>query len=455
MEHAIFVDDSMIARKTGVIRRVHAGRKLDKAVMKAETPSEYDGKDRRIYLYGTVLPNPSGGYRMWYHNAANRVLYATSIDGVHWERPNLGLVEFEGARDNNILPIRLHSISIVFDEKDSDPNQRYKMLGCGRNPEPIGYCVACSPDGFDWKLYSDNPAILGSDTCTLAHDTQTGEYLAFHKHYNELRGHKRRLVYLSVSPDMQQWSEPVLVMAPDETDDEQTRAEGGINSQYYNMSAFLYGGQWLGLVTHFRYSGTPERTGPEQTGPEQSPHDGPIDVQLVHSRNGRNWDKCEDRSPVIPNGPHPYDAGCILGVANQPVIAGDEMWIYYTAITTTHGGFVPEKEITIARAAWRLDGWVSLAAGAAGGVVETVDVEPKGEALWVNADVGGGELRVEVLDATGAVIRGYGAEDCLPLRENGVRQVVRWQDQNVLPKARPIRLRFLPQNARLFSWWAE
>lgn len=37
----------------------------------------------------------------------------------------------------------------------------------------------------------------------------------------------RRLVYLAVSKDTRNWSEPKLVMAPDEIDDAQTKAQGG------------------------------------------------------------------------------------------------------------------------------------------------------------------------------------------------------------------------------------
>lgn len=60
------------------------------------------------------------------------------------------------------------------------------------------------------------------------------------------------------------------------------------------MAAFRYGSQWLGLVTHFQYIGElPEK------GPRQSGLDGPIGAQLVHSRDGRQWSRCEDRSPVI------------------------------------------------------------------------------------------------------------------------------------------------------------
>ena len=91
-------------------------------------------------------------------------------------------------------------------------------------------------------------------------------------------------------------------------------------------------------------------------------------------------------------GPHKYDAGCILGVSNGVVTVGDEMWAYYTAITTTHGGFVPEKEISIARAAWRVDGFVSLDADGEDGIVETVTLKPAGDQLIVNVDASGGRV---------------------------------------------------------------
>lgn len=445
-EPQLFVDDDMVAKQSGLTRAIHACRKLPKPVLESEFPWEGDDGDSRVYLYGTVLRDAeSGEFRMWY-NRLSRELFATSKDGIHWERPRLGLVDLGGSRENNIVMIKFHSPSFILDSRETDPAKRYKMLGSMGSK---GYGVAFSADGLRWHPYPVNPVLRGSDTCTLAQDPRTQEFLAFHKIHASHRGHSRRLVWLAASRDMQTWSEPRLVMAPDEIDDAQTRADGGLWSEFYNMSAFPRGGQFLGLVTHFRYRGKP----PEE-GPGQSPADGPIDVQLVHSRDGREWRRLAERVPVIPNGPHDYDAGCILGVANQPVIVGDEMWIYYTAINTTHGGSLPKKKITIARAAWRLDGFVSLDAGDEQGVVETIPLQPAGDRLAVNADASKGELRVEVLDASGKPIAGYEAESCVPITEDSVRRPVRWKEKDQLPAGKPIRLRFLMRNAQLFSYAA-
>jgi len=214
------------------------------------------------------------------------------------------------------------------------------------------------------------------------------------------------------------------------------------------MSAFPYAGQWLGMVTHFRYS---RRVA--ETSPGQSPDDGPIDVQLVHSRDGRSWRRCEDRSPVIANGPPPYDQGCVLGVSNLPVVVGDAIWLYYTAITTPHGGAMPTKEITIARAAWRRDGFVSLDAGDREAVVETVPIRLTGNQVYINANAAGGQLTLELLDAAGRPVDGYTSSDCVPIRDSGVGQLVTWRGRQGLPAGTtPVCLRFYFRNCSLFSY---
>ena len=445
-EPQIFVDDVLIAKKAGVVRQAHSCRKLDAPVMASREAWESNGIDRRIYIYGTVLQDsPTGPYRMWY-NRMHNVLYATSQDGLEWKRPSLGLHKVNGDTENNVVFPHFHSPSVVYAPHETDSEKRYQMLGCS-SVHGRGYYAAHSPDGLHWKLYPKNPVLPSSDTCTLAFDARTGEYLAFHKRTHKHRGKPRRLVYLATSRDMQQWSEPVLALAPDEQDDQAVAAEGGRFSQFYNLSVFPYGGQFLGLVTHFRYSGPPQERGPLQSG-----DDGPIDVQLVHSRNGRQWHRCEDRSPVIPLGPNAYDAGCILGVANGPVFVRDEMWVYYTAITTTHGGCVPKKQITIGVAKWRKDGLVSLNSGPEGGIIETVPLRHAGDRLLVNANAEKGELSVAVLNADGNVIPGFDREDCEVIRADALRQQVHWNGKSTLPADQPVRLRFHLKNACLYSY---
>ncbi len=475
----LFVDDLDLARQVNTARRVHGAAKLDRPVLEADLPWEQGGiyggvRDRRVYVYGTVQrDSPDGAFRLWYGGLNGAIYYAESRDGIAWRRPELGLVDYQGSRRNNLLPLNLHSPSIIRDEREPDPAKRYKAIGSrggvsaaerlaletrfgpGLAFSNRAYCAAHSPDGLDWRLDPGNPVLPGMDTITLAQDPATGEYLAFHKRHNDPRTLPvKRQIYLSVSRDMQNWLAPELVLLPDECDHAAARTlNGGTHAEFYNLSAFPCAGQWLGLVTVFRRTGVPP-----VKGPEQSQDDGPIDVQLVHSRDGRKWQRCSDRTPAIPLGPSAYDAGGILGLCNAPVVVGDEMWMYYTAMTTTHGGFLPKKQLAIARAVWRRDGLVALHIGPGGGLVETATVrQPAGDGwcLKVNAKVREGALTVELLGGNGEPLAGFGRGDCQAVHGDSVRHAIAWKTHRHLPAATPFRLRFHVGDADLFSYAME
>lgn len=128
------------------------------------------------------------------------------------------------------------------------------------------------------------------------------------------------------------------------------------------------------------------------------------------------------------------------------------MWMYYTAATTPHGGLAPEKEQSIARAAWRIDGLASLQAKDKLGSIETHDFVPEGDKLTVNADVKNGSLSVEVLDVAGQVIQGYEKEPSVIEKQDSVKLAIRWKDTDALPAGKPIRLRFHLLNGDLYSY---
>lgn len=476
-EKQLFVDDLMIKKKRGVTRVVHPAKKLERPVLEAEMPWEIRDKDgfldKRVNIYGTVLHDEkTGTFRMWYADPGS-VLYATSKDGVHWERPVLSI-----KGENNVTDLHLHSHSIIEDRFEADPKKRYKAVGnAGRGVDEAKllrlkdkfelvdwyrdkdhrlYYAAHSPDGFRWTV-DPEPILLGCDTITLSQDPVTGEYLAFHKRQGDPRTVGIRQVFLSVSKDMEHWSEPQPVMVADEMDHKAAKKlKGGTYSEFYNLSAFPYAGQWLGFATPFRRVEPPSALfGNDEVDGRKRSATGIIDVQLVHSRDGRHWHRCSDRSPVIALGPHPYDAGSIFGLCNSPVFVGDEMWMYYTAVTTPHGGLGPVKQQSIARASWRIDGLASLQAKATPGIIETHEFVPQGSQLRVNADVKKGSLVVEVLDADGEVIKGYDKESSAIQKQDSVRLPIQWKKAKALPDGVPIRLRFHLENGDLFSYWVD
>lgn len=96
-----------------------------------------------------------------------KVAYATSVDGMHWERPDLGLIDVNGSCDNNyIIPeMGFHGFTLIKDPSDL-PQSQYKMIFGTLGIEdrwaefhtPLS--LACSADGIHWSRPSHvNPVI--------------------------------------------------------------------------------------------------------------------------------------------------------------------------------------------------------------------------------------------------------------------------------------------------------
>ena len=101
----LFVDDFLI-EETDLTPEYHKPKKFENnPIFKPETPWETK--------YSNVACPKSGGvwydeeekiFKMWYEASwLYQMCYATSKDGIHWERPNLGLFEFDGSKNNNIV----------------------------------------------------------------------------------------------------------------------------------------------------------------------------------------------------------------------------------------------------------------------------------------------------------------------------------------------------------------
>lgn len=452
----LLVDDNGLSAQHGVVRTLHPARTRANPVLEADRPWEGD----RVYTYGSVhFDEATGRYRLWYMSRTQRpdgikpapqlraggqdvVLLATSRDGVTWEKPNLGLHAYDGSTANNIV-FDAHSPAVVLDRFEHDPARRLKLLSHFRG----GFLAAFSADGVRWTEFSKNPVFMGGDTMSMTQDPRTGEFLAYFKKADASR--PGRIVWLTRSRDFQTWSEPKLVM---QTDEEDNRWASGPEqrTEVYNMAVFPHAAGFIGLPTIFRVMSSAPKEAKKALG--QSGQDGPIDVQMATSRDGETWQRTNPRLAMIPRGaPGTFDGGVILGVTSNSVEAGDETWIYYTAINTGHGAPVPPKRITIGRAEWRRHGFASLDASPAGGWVETKPLRFATDGLILNADAARGEVRVALLEADGAAVAGRTLADCVPLRADATRWAVRWSEGGAVPTDRPVRLRIELTSARLFS----
>lgn len=449
----LLVDDYAVAAKENVARSYHAFEKHpSNPIVKPDKPWE----GNNVYVYGTVLPTESGdGFRMWYHALPEvegedyyRLLYATSKDGLTWDKPGLGIVEYKGSKDNNIFVRRGkrdHILSVIHTPWEQDPKRRYLMYNFdGDQPAGAGYMAAWSPDGIHWHDAADKPVFSkGGDVGQFLRDFHTGQYVGYVKIGAQVSGMRRRAVGYIASKNPVEWSDPRLILAPDTFDDRW--AEGIQRTSFYGLSAFSYETMYIGFLWVFRAT--------DQT---EGYFDGPFHCELVTSRDGVHWLRQEgDRPAILDVGPkESWDDGMVT-TATQPLVVGDKLWLYYGGIDGTH---LPTKDTPwhsgIGLATLRKDGFASLDAKGRTGIVTTKRLANAKGPLHVNCAAKGGSVRVEALDESGEVIPGYGRDDCSPITGDSVDTTVNWGGRKELPSARLIRLRFVLDHASLYSFMA-
>ena len=103
----------------------------------------------------------------------------------------------------------------------------------------------------------------------------------------------------------------------------------------------------------------------------------------------------------------------------------------------------------------RLDGFVSQDAGAGESSLTTVPFALAGDRLQVNMDASSrGWLEVEILDASGHTLWGYGRTEADRLHFNDVAQTATWNGSADLSalRGRNVRLRFSGRWVKLYAF---
>jgi uncharacterized membrane protein len=442
----LFVDDYAIEQKSDLVRMYHPFQKhAGNPVIVGDRPWE----GPIIYVYGTVLPNPTHtGYRIWYHalppDGGYRLLYATSNDGITWTKPNLNIVSFNGSTNNNIFiqrNNREHIPSIIHTPWETEPQHHYKLINY--NGPLGGFLGAYSADGMHFTDEPTNPLITGTgDVGNFVWDFHTSRYLGYVKLNAYVAGLRRRCVALTATDDWPSWPAPEIILKPDDFDDRW--AIGTQKTDFYGLCAFPYESMYIGFLWVLRV-----------TGYVSTCQDGPIFVELVTSRDGVHWNREEgDRPPILPNGPLAWDAGMVF-TTQQPLVENSQLKLYYGGIDGSHCGSNWVGGIGLAT--MRKDGFASLDAGSTSGTLITRRLLNAAGTLRVNySAAAGGSLRVEVQDENGNPVPGHSLAECTPLQGDATDAAVAWGPLTVLPTtAGPISLRFSLQNASIYSFRAD
>jgi len=346
------------------------------------------------------------------------VCYATSKDGLVWDKPELGIVEFDGSKKNNIVFRGPHGAGVMKDPREADPARRYKLFAKGGEHGQMS--VAFSADGLHWTKMATCPGIQAAgDTHNNAFwAPKLGKYVGITRLWSRENG---RLVGRCESADFVTWTKAVEVLCRRKTER---------HRQTYAMPVFRYANVYLGLVMLLN------------TDTDL------VDSELTWSPDTVHWERVCPGTPLIPRGPEgSYDWGCIYAAA-YPVVRNGEIRLYYGGNNNRHTTW---RDGFFCLARLRPDGFAGMTPTEAGGTgtVVTKPVVCSGKALRVSADAAGGSVRVAIEGADG-----FGLEQAVPIAADVTDGVVSWKAGQDLSKlvGKPIRLRFELKSARLYAF---
>ena len=468
----LFLDDYLIGSITNVRRTVEPAQKFPGNPVLYQTES---WESPVATIYGSVIRD-GREFKMWYisrNQAGNGVSYATSKDGIRWNKPRLNLTLVDGKRSNILftkqtiwtgsegLPYFQELFGVHRDDREPDPARRYKMAvldvdwkydGSDNVPahkhQRRGVGIAGSPDGIHWKLIDSWASMAISDGAThWMFDPARGKYVLYGRTVKELpelkaswstnAGFKEwysgRAVARIESSDFVKWdfTRPLtapVVMTPDLQDPPMT--------EIYSLKVFPYEGIYIGLLQVLH----------------ATPDNPTLDVQLAISRDSIHFTRVGDRGTFIPFGPiGSWDRFNLSIANNDPIVEGDDLRFYYSGRLFRHAPYSgPDKGMersSIGFATIKRDRFVALEGSFDGAEIVTKPVKLRGPALHLNAKCDFGEIVVELLDAEGKLLARSKS-----IQRDALDIPVNWSSEIILPDG-PVKLRVKLKNARLFALW--
>jgi len=497
MHKQLFVDHRFIESGEGITLSMHEPYPTGEKLVVVDQPWE---KGLMMGGYCSVLreDHPDGPVvRLWYgvSDVATQgmpgkgllaLAYAESKDGIQFKKRPLGLVEWNGSKQNNlVMPTDATNTAVgggsVFRDENPNcpPDQRYKSWskfystpGTLRGTNRIWH----SANGLNWKLYETVPTGLRkADTQpTWFWDSRIGRYIGYSREWADISDDQTiRMVGYNESDDMLHWENFSLALRPDDldgtslpvirilpTDGMQKGAKHGTEDvsptsgrmDFYGPGIFKYNETqdlYFSLLPAFHHF--------SRRGGKSWPDTG--DLQLAVSRDARNFRRLGGRRPFLRLGMEGSFYSKWIWPVLQPLRMGDELWLYYWGTNQSHSSVLDPKakemDSAISRAVLRLDGFVSADASYSGGWFTTPILTYEGSRLELNLDTSaGGIAQVELQDASGKPVAGYSLAESDVLNGNSVRMLVSWKGSSDVSKfaGKAVRLHFKLRDCRLYAF---
>ena len=404
--------------------------------------------------YCTIIKN-EGQFRVYYRGLpvdgkdgsnTETTCVAESQDGIHWQKPELGLYEIGGSLKNNVILANdapsSHNFSPFLDTNPkANPLEKYKALA---GEEKAGLRAYISPDGIHWKRLRDEPVLSG-----FAFDSQNVSfwsenehcYVCYFRTWTKGGFNGIRTVSRTTSDDFINWTTPVEMSFGD-TPSEQLYTQ---QTSPYFRAPHIYvaiGGRFM--------PGKQVLSDEEAKKLNVDPgyFKDCSDAYLMTTRGGNVYDRTFMEAFIRPGiGMKNWVSRSNYPALNVVQTSPEEMSLYVNqdyAQPTAH----------LHRYSMRIDGFSSLSAPYKGGEMVTKPFTFTGHELEINYSTSAaGEIRFELQEENGVSVPGFALEDSQAIIGNEISRIVRWKDspelQNIIGKT--VRLRVQMKDADLYS----
>jgi hypothetical protein len=431
-----FVDLYLVDSMKGTTHEFHEPQEITPS---SQAPSDgyyatviYLPKEKKYLHYcREVIPGYEGDRGDGHPGEATAL--EESTDGVHWTKPNLGLFEVNGSKDNNYILYGMspfsHNFSPFLDENPAcPPEQRFKALA---GTFKTGMVAFVSPDGVHWKKLREE-AVIPTEKDKMIYDSQNVAFWSPHEKqyvaYCRLTIDLRRIIR-ATSPDFITWTKPELIPA------------NLPNEHLYTSQAHPYFRAphiVVGLGSRFFPTGSS------------------TDIVLLTARDGTKLDRVFKEAFIRPA---PLKASWanrgnyanlnIFPLKNTTKEEMPEEWRH--RVIRDMGMLVRDRVYKL-----RVDGFASIHAGYEPGEMVTKPLVFSGDELRINYQTSAaGSIGLEILDAAGTPIPGFTAAD---LKDSfwgdAIEQVAVWKDKDKKLSSlagQPVRLKFTMREADLYA----
>ncbi len=444
----LFVDTFLIEEQVNIQRRLHHPEDAGK-VLPFDKP--WEGP---FCGYATIIKDEDV-YRLYYRglpeagkdgSSGETTCYAESEDGINWTKPDLGIHEISGTRENNVImadvaPIT-HNFSPFLDTREGiNPKHKYKALGGTKNS---GLIACVSEDGIHWSTLQKEPVFTEGvfDSQNVSFWSEEEQlYLCYFRTWTKVGYSGFRTVSRTTSKDFINWSDPVKMDFGD------TPAE----HLYTNQTAPYYRAPHIYVAIAARFM--PQR---QVLTEEQA-------LQL--NVNPKYFNDCSDAVLMTSRGGNIYNRTFMDGFIRPGI--GLQNWVSrsnYPALNVVQTGPAEmsvylnqdyaQPTSHLHRYIMRIDGFISLNASYEGGEVTTKPFRFTGDTLMLNFSTSAaGFIKVEMLDIEGKSLKGFEMKNATELIGNEIEKAVSWQGNPDLMKlaGQAVRLRIVMKDADLYS----